>query len=44
MVVVRTTTQGHSVYLDIALHVSNYYVYCILEHSKVLSTIEFYLT
>jgi hypothetical protein len=26
---VRTTTQGQSVYPDIALHISNYCVYCI---------------
>ena len=38
------TAQGQSVYPDIALYISGYCVYCILEHSKVLWTIEFCLT
>jgi hypothetical protein len=30
---VRTRTKGQSVYSDIALHISNYYVYCIADQN-----------
>jgi hypothetical protein len=37
---VRTTTQGQSVYLDIALYISNYCVYCIEDQKFLIMIID----
>ena len=40
--IVRTRTQGQSVYPDIALHISNYCVYCIEDQNLTHAIAEHY--